>query len=130
MAELGLEEAVVKPVFGAGATGLSVVRRDDASGLRDAAARLGYDGLVQPLVPEIRTVGEVSLTFVGDQLSHAAIKRAAAGSILIHAEHGGSTAPFSPTVAASALATGPSLAPDTTTLAVALAVSPFPSLIA
>ncbi len=96
MAELGLEEAVVKPVFGAGASGLSVVRRDDARGLRDAAARLGYDGLVQPLVPEIRTVGEASLTFVGDTFSHAAIKRAASGSILIHAEHGGSTAAYAP----------------------------------
>ena len=96
MDSLMLDEAVVKPVFGAGASGLSIVRRDDPAGLQRAAELLGYDGLVQPLVPEIRTVGEVSLTFVGDQLSHAAIKRAAAGSILIHAEHGGSTAPFSP----------------------------------
>lgn len=97
MAELGLDEAVVKPVFGAGASGLSIVRRDDADGLAAAAAKLGHDGLVQPLVPEIRTVGEASLTFVGDTFSHAAIKRAQAGSILIHAEHGGSTAPFEPT---------------------------------
>ncbi|MFN3242279.1 MAG: RimK family alpha-L-glutamate ligase [Planctomycetota bacterium] len=97
MAELGLDEAVVKPVFGAGASGLSIVRRDDPAGLAAAAGRLGCDGLVQPLVPEIRTVGEASLTFVGDTFSHAAIKRARQGSILIHAEHGGTTAPFEPT---------------------------------
>jgi len=97
MRELGLDEAVVKPVFGAGASGLSIVRRDDANGLAAAAARLGYDGLVQPLVPEIRTVGEASLVFLGDTFSHAAIKRASQGSILIHAEHGGTTAPFEPT---------------------------------
>ena len=97
MTELGLDEAVVKPVFGAGASGLSIVRRDDAAGVAAAADKLGYDGLVQPLVPEIRTFGEASLTFVGDAFSHAAIKRAPDGSILIHAEHGGSTAPFTPT---------------------------------
>lgn len=97
MAELGLDEAVVKPVYGAGASGLSVVRADDGEGLAAAADRLGYDGLVQPLIPEIRTVGEASLTFIGEELSHAAIKRAAPGSILIHAEHGGATAPFEPT---------------------------------
>lgn len=96
MSELDLEEAVVKPVFGAGASGLSIVRRDDIAGLVDAAEQLGYDGLVQPLVSEIRTAGEVSLTFIGDEFSHAAIKRAPPGSILIHAEHGGSTAPYAP----------------------------------
>lgn len=96
MDELALEEAVVKPVFGAGASGLSVVRRADAAGLAAAAAALGYDGLVQPLVAEIRTFGELSLTFLGDEFSHAAVKRAREGSILIHAEHGGSTAPFAP----------------------------------
>ena len=97
MLELGLDEAVVKPVFGAGASGLSVVRVADAAGLAAAADALQYDGLLQPLVPEIRTVGEASLTFIGAEFSHAAIKRAAPGSILIHAEHGGSTAPFTPT---------------------------------
>ena len=71
-------------------------RRADAAGLAAAAAALGYDGLVQPLVAEIRTFGELSLTFLGDEFSHAAVKRAREGSILIHAEHGGSTAPFAP----------------------------------
>lgn len=94
MIDLGVEEAVVKPVFGAGASGLSIVRRDDLTSLVEAAGQLGYDGLVQPLIPEIRSAGEVSLTFVGDEYSHAAIKQAAPGSILIHAEHGGSTAPY------------------------------------
>lgn len=97
MLELGLDEAVVKPVFGAGASGLSVVRAADAAGLAAAADALQYDGLLQPLVSEIRTVGEASLTFIGAEFSHAAIKRAAPGSILIHAEHGGSTEPFTPT---------------------------------
>lgn len=99
MDELALREAVVKPVFGAGASGLSVVRRDDEAGLAAAADALGYDGLVQPLVAEIQSIGEVSLTFVEDEFSHAAIKRAASGSILIHAEHGGTTGPFEPTAA-------------------------------
>ncbi|MCK5943279.1 MAG: hypothetical protein KAI24_14965 [Planctomycetes bacterium] len=99
MGELGLDEAVVKPVFGAGASGLSIVRAGDEAGLRAAAERLVHDGLVQPLVPEIRTVGEASLVFVGDTFSHAVIKRARPGSILIHAEHGGTTEPFEPSEA-------------------------------
>lgn len=94
--ELGLDEGVVKPVFGAGASGLSIVRRDDRAGLVRAAATLGGDGLLQPLLAHVRDTGETSLTFFAGEFSHAVTKTPAAGSILVQAEHGGSTRAVQP----------------------------------
>ncbi|MFK7739794.1 MAG: RimK family alpha-L-glutamate ligase [Planctomycetota bacterium] len=91
MDELSLAEAVVKPLFGAGASGLSIVRRDDPASLDEAAERLGGGGLLQPLLAEIRTLGETSLTFFAGEFSHAVVKRPEQGSILVQAEHGGAT---------------------------------------
>jgi len=91
MAELGLTEAVVKPVVGASASGLSIVRMDDEASVTRAAERLGYDGLLQPLIPEIRTIGETSATFFRGEFSHAVVKRPRQGSMLVQEEHGGST---------------------------------------
>lgn len=92
MQDLGLREAVVKPVVGAGASGLSIVRADDEAGIARAVDRLGYDGLLQPLIPEIRTIGETSATFFRGEFSHAVVKRPKQDSILVQAEHGGNTA--------------------------------------
>lgn len=91
MDELGVVEAVVKPVYGASASGLSIMRKDDPPSLERAAASLQSNGLVQPLIPEIRTLGETSCTFFGSEFSHAVVKRPKADSILVNAEHGGST---------------------------------------
>jgi len=91
MHELNLHEAIVKPVVGAGASGLTIMRRDDRASIERAAAALKHPGLVQPLIPEIRTLGETSCTFFGGEFSHAVVKRPKAGSILVQAEHGGRT---------------------------------------
>jgi glutathione synthase/RimK-type ligase-like ATP-grasp enzyme len=91
MDEMGLAEAVAKPIHGAGGSGLTVMRRDDASSLERAAGALAHDGLVQPLIPEIRSLGETSCTFFGGEFSHAVVKRPKGGSILVHEERGGST---------------------------------------
>lgn len=91
MDQLGLVEAIAKPVIGAGASGLTIMRLDDPSSLERAAAALHYDALVQPLIPEIRTVGETSATFFDGEFSHAVVKRPKAGSILVQQEHGGHT---------------------------------------
>ena len=95
MDEMALQEAVVKPVVGAGARGLTVMRRDDPASLDRAVAVLQHEGLVQPLIPEIRTLGETSCTFFGGEFSHAVVKKPAADSILVQAEHGGRTEPVS-----------------------------------
>jgi len=95
MDEMALQEAVVKPVVGAGARGLTVMRRDDPASLDRAVAALRHEGLVQPLIPEIRTLGETSCTFFGGEFSHAVVKKPAVDSILVQAEHGGRTEPVS-----------------------------------
>jgi glutathione synthase/RimK-type ligase-like ATP-grasp enzyme len=113
MRELGVDEAVVKPVVGASGDGLSVVCAHDAAALEAAAHALGAnDALVQPLVPEIRTRGELSLTFLGGRLSHAVVKRPAAGSILVHAERGGTVQAIAPSSRAVAAAAVLAMLPD------------------
>ena len=91
MDDLGLQEAIVKPVVGAGASGLTIIKRDDPASLERAAEALGHEGLVQPLVPEIRTLGETSCVFFDNEFSHAVVKHPATHSILVQAEHGGRT---------------------------------------
>ncbi len=88
--ELGLERAVVKPTIGATASGLSIVERGDAAGIKRAAANLGGPGLVQALIPEIRT-GETSFVFIDGEFTHAVLKTPADGDIRCQIEHGGRT---------------------------------------
>jgi len=90
MDALGLTEAVVKPVIGATASGLSLVRRDDAQGLAEAAVKLEHDGLVQPLISEITNQGETSLIYIDGVFTHAVVKRAKAGDIRVQSDFGGS----------------------------------------
>lgn len=96
MDEMGLMDAVVKPEFGATASGLSLVRRDDAKGLAAAAEKMAMPGLVQALVPEIATLGETSLIFIGGAFTHAVTKRPKSGEIRCQAEYGGVSAPGRP----------------------------------
>jgi glutathione synthase/RimK-type ligase-like ATP-grasp enzyme len=92
MGRLKLDEAVVKPVIGASAAGLSLVEADDWARLERAAKAVGGLALVQPLIPEIRTLGETSLVFFAGEFSHALLKKPKPGSILVQEEHGGATA--------------------------------------
>lgn len=96
MDALGLDSAIVKPVVGGTASGLSKVRRDKQTALEVAAARLGGPGLVQAFVPEITTVGETSLIFLAGQFSHAVVKRPKAGDIRVQEDHGGVSSPVTP----------------------------------
>lgn len=102
MDEMGLAEAVAKPEFGATASGLSRVRRDDAASLEAAAAKMAMPGLVQALVPEIASAGETSFVFIGGDFTHAVTKRPKPGEIRCQAEHGGSAALAEPPAGAVA----------------------------
>lgn len=114
----GLAEAVVKPVVGAGASGLSRVRREDRAGLDAAAAALGGAGLLQALIPEIATAGETSLVYFDGAFSHAVVKRPKAGDIRIQEQHGGRTeAVVAPASAIAAGARILSLLPNAATYA-------------
>lgn len=96
MDALGIDEAVVKPQIGATASGLSIARANDDASLAAAAARLGaatgdMDGLIQPLITEIRDIGETSMIFIEGEFSHAVVKRPNSGDIRVQEEHGGRT---------------------------------------
>ncbi len=93
---LGLSEAVVKPEIGATGSGLSRVRRRDASELEAAAAKMAAPGFVQALIPEISTAGETSLIFIAGMFSHAVTKRPRSGEILCQSDHGGAVEAAAP----------------------------------
>ena len=99
MEELGLDQAVVKPEYGATGSGLSLVTREDEADLAAAAVKLGGAGFVQALIPEIRTAGETSFIFIAGEFAHAVTKRPKSGEILCQSDHGGSVELTEPTAA-------------------------------
>ena len=90
----GWDAAVVKPVIGASAHGIEIVRRGE--GEPPDPARGGDHVLIQPLIEEIRTAGEWSVIFVDGEMTHAVVKRPAAGDIRVQAQFGGVAEPATP----------------------------------
>lgn len=91
---IGSEEIVVKPVVGAGAE--DTVRLATEK-LRDFPLPGDHrKWLIQPYVEEITDTGEYSLIFIGDEFSHAVLKRPADGDYRVQTEHGGSVASANP----------------------------------
>jgi glutathione synthase/RimK-type ligase-like ATP-grasp enzyme len=84
---LDTEEVVLKPAVGAGGTDTWRITRGDEA--RWAAAVGGRAALVQPFLHEVLTSGEVSMTFLDGDYSHAVVKHAAAGEFRVQEEHGG-----------------------------------------
>jgi hypothetical protein len=90
----GWGDAVVKPAVSASAHRTFRVSRSEAAsrqGDLDAIVDEG-DALVQPLAPEILDAGEWSLVFIAGALSHAVLKRGAAGEFRVQEEYGGRAA--------------------------------------
>jgi glutathione synthase/RimK-type ligase-like ATP-grasp enzyme len=92
LAEMDLDEAVVKPAVSASAhstwrTGLGRAEVDEPQFRAVVAAG---DVLVQPLLPEVVETGEWSLVCFGGEASHAVLKRPAPGDWRVQAELGGS----------------------------------------
>lgn len=90
--DLGVAEVVAKPVVGAGGEDTERLTRADEGRWRALLAR--RDLLVQPFLPEVRTAGEVSLTFLDGAYSHAVVKHPAAGEFRVQEEHGGRVSPW------------------------------------
>jgi glutathione synthase/RimK-type ligase-like ATP-grasp enzyme len=88
----GWHEAVIKPAVGASAHGTVVIHRSEARTLaRDVGADAnGGELLVQPFIEEIRTAGEWSLVFIDGAMTHAVLKRPAAGDFRVQPRFGGS----------------------------------------
>jgi glutathione synthase/RimK-type ligase-like ATP-grasp enzyme len=86
----GWEEAVMKPTISA--DGFSTERASPTAasdqGMLDTMLARG-DVLIQPLVPEIRTRGEISMMFFGGRFSHAVNKRPQAGEFRVQERLGG-----------------------------------------
>jgi glutathione synthase/RimK-type ligase-like ATP-grasp enzyme len=87
----GWDEAVMKPAISA--DGFSTERTSLAHAASDQAALetmvARADVVVQQLVPEIRTGGEISMMFFGGVFSHAVSKRPQAGEFRVQERLGG-----------------------------------------
>lgn len=92
----GCERVVVKRRVGAGAIGQDSFRRGDAG---IDAWRMDQPAMIQPFLPAIQSEGELSFVFVGGELSHALVKRAAAGDYRIQSLYGGSEVALEPSPA-------------------------------
>ncbi len=89
----GCERVVVKRRVGAGAIGQDSFRRGDAG---IATWRTAQPAMIQPFLNGIQSEGELSFIFIGGELSHALIKRAAAGDYRIQSLYGGSEVALDP----------------------------------
>ena len=85
--QLATDTLVAKPVVGQNAWRQALLER--GSPLPAADALPPGDLMLQPFLPSIRTEGEVSLVFLGGELSHALRKLPARGDYRIQATHGG-----------------------------------------
>lgn len=83
---LDCEDLIMKPVVGAGASGLLRLEVSQESLFQEAKASGEF--LVQPFIPSIHE-GEVSLTMIDGKLSHAVRKVAREGDFRVQEEHGG-----------------------------------------
>jgi glutathione synthase/RimK-type ligase-like ATP-grasp enzyme len=94
LATRGWDDAVVKPVVGAGGRDTFRVRAGRVAGAGEplAAALARSRMLVQPFLPVVEE-GELSLLFFDGSFSHAARKRPAVGEFRVQEQFGGSTVP-------------------------------------
>ncbi len=85
-------EVVLKPAIGAGGDGLLRCTPPQGQDHLDALTAAG-DALVQPYLPSIETVGELSVVLFDGAVSHAVRKRPAEGAFLVQIDRGGSYEP-------------------------------------
>lgn len=98
--ELGADDLVVKRQVGAGAFGQVRLRRGEA------VPAMPHAMLAQPFLPAIATEGELSFVVIDGALSHALVKRAAAGDYRIQSLYGGVEAVYEPSPQEAELAVG------------------------
>lgn len=93
--ERSFDEAVVKPVVSLGAyqTWRTSLERAEADQEAFAALLAERDVMVQPLLRQVMSEGELSLLFFGGRFSHAVLKRPQAGDFRVQSHFGGSSEP-------------------------------------
>jgi len=93
MDALGVRQALLKPVVGAGGYGSLRFSRSTVEAGEEHVARAPVDQLLQPYLPSVERFGEVSAIYFGGAFSHAVRKRPVPGSYLVQGEHGASDGP-------------------------------------
>lgn len=96
----GTGAVVVKPPISAGSDDTWLLKTQDAL----PAAALGRAMLVQPMMPDILTDGELSLFYLGGTLAHAIIKRPTGGDFRVQPQFGGQSETISAPEAATSVA--------------------------
>lgn len=91
----GWDTVVLKPTIGAGAYGIRIVERAQATAHQaEFEALLSQSNvIIQPVLEEVRQ-GELSLIFFEHEFSHAVRKVPQTGSIFVNMEHGGANSAF------------------------------------
>jgi glutathione synthase/RimK-type ligase-like ATP-grasp enzyme len=89
--ELNADKLVVKPLVSGGAKNTLKVVRGTEVGMEEKIGNLlqEEDFLVQPFIPEIVLVGEYSLIFFNEKLSHAVLKTPASADFRVQHYYGG-----------------------------------------
>ena len=89
--ELNADQLVVKPLVSGGAKNTLKVVRGKELGLEEKIQNLlqEEDFLVQPFILEIEQIGEYSLIFFNEELSHAVLKTPAAADFRVQHYYGG-----------------------------------------
>jgi glutathione synthase/RimK-type ligase-like ATP-grasp enzyme len=82
------QDVVLKPTVGAAGEGVVRTAPADGQAAFDALLAMG-DTMVQPYLPAIETVGELSVVLIDGQVSHAVDKRPRPGGFRIQTQHGG-----------------------------------------
>jgi glutathione synthase/RimK-type ligase-like ATP-grasp enzyme len=101
VAELGWNDVVLKPVVDLGARRLVRVETEMVARLLRA---IDAPAMAQPFLPALQSEGELSLVYLGGELSHAVRKIPAPGDFRVQPQYGGSVEPVRPTAAAIELA--------------------------
>jgi len=96
----GAGALVVKPLISAGSDDTWLLRAGHK--LPDAA--LGRAMLIQPMMPDILTNGELSLFYLGGALAHAIVKRPTGGDFRVQPQFGGQSETISPPESATSVA--------------------------
>jgi glutathione synthase/RimK-type ligase-like ATP-grasp enzyme len=101
VAELGWSDVIVKPRVDLGAERLARVETAMVGRILRA---LDAPGMAQPFLSSVETVGELSLVFIGGELSHAVRKAPGRGDFRVGSQYGGTQQRIEPPAAALDLA--------------------------
>lgn len=85
------QRVIIKPAVSGGAYLTRLFDRSEIASVAAEYASIGVerDLLIQPFMPEIQELGELSLLFFGDKFSHAVLKRPSVGEFRVQSQFGG-----------------------------------------